>query len=657
MALAAFSFCAQIRIQKKVLFPQKTKVRRKHASHGWVMFLGLAAFKLMTLCSCMFLLFNLARLGSFNDLLLGYLVCAFLLIIYSSISSVFLPMFFLEVGTVTTFSVLCALFNLQYQENRYIPFIMILIAAMSLIIGIRNGKISRMFLMQKAQLQEAVKAAETAQKAKSDFIATLSHEIRTPLNGIMGMIQFLREASLPKEQKESVDVIFSCSHTLLNTINDVLDLSKIEAGKFSIDKINFDIHHLLKSIYKLMDVKAREKHIQLVLNIEEGVDKYIHGDPHRIQQILMNLVGNAIKFTAQGSVTIRASCKKGPKSSLLFEVIDTGAGMTPDVQNKLFHDYMQADSSISRKFGGTGLGLSIAKRLVTLMEGSIGVTSVQGKGSTFRFNIPYVTAQSSDVVVDDKSKPAINAQGIRILVAEDNPINQVIISKFLQKHNFSFDMAHDGLQAVTMAKAVPYDMIFMDMQMPGMNGPEATRLIRALDARYRNIPIIGLTGNVLAEHIEECRRAGMVDHISKPIDFNLLLQKMIQHLPRLGEQNAAAKIPTGGFLAELETLMGVDYVVEFAAEAHKNLTTLARSAYSACHSDKRDEVQRYIHDLKSISGSIDRNDIYEMAAEIEKMAAREQSITSELTDQVLKLQNLVNSQPVPLAVVKSRNFV
>lgn len=641
MALAAFSFCAQVRIQKWMLFPVKTGQVRKKPVRERPVLAVLVLFKILTLCSCLFLLFNIVRLGSFNDLLLGYIVCSFLLIIYSSISSVFFPMFVMEVVTVTGFSVMCALLNLQYHENHYIPFIMILIAAMSLIIGIRNGKISRMFLTQKVQLQEAVKVADAAQKAKSDFIATLSHEIRTPLNGIMGMIQFLRDATLPPEQKESVDVIYNCSHTLLNTINDVLDLSKMEAGKFSIDKINFDIHHLLKSIHKLMAVRAREKNLQLELVIGEGVDKYIYGDPHRIQQVLMNLVSNAIKFTAQGGVTIRVSHKKGPKPFLVFEIIDTGAGMAPETKNKLFQDYVQADSSISRRFGGTGLGLSIAKRLVTLMEGTIGVISDVGKGSTFRFDIPYTPAEVSDVAVAEADSRAVNSRGVRILVAEDNPINQVIISKFLQKYDFSFDMAHDGLQAISMAKAEPYDMIFMDMQMPGMNGPEATRLIRALDGHYARVPVIGLTGNVLAEHIEECRKAGMIDHISKPIDFNLLLKKMIQHLPRLGEQPSSGKVQAGGFLAELTSLMGEEYVVQFTAEAYKNLAMLLGSAYSACYSNQRNEVQRYIHDVKSISGSIDRKDIYVIAVEIEKMAAGEDEVAHDLAEQILKLQNML----------------
>ncbi len=390
-------------------------------------------------------------------------------------------------------------------------------------------------------LSLAKEAAEAANRAKSTFLANMSHELRTPMNAIMGMtVLALRKTSDPA-LIEKLGKIDHASKHLLNVINDILDISKIEAEHLRLEHIDFDVGSVLDDLSRLLGYRAREKSLLLqVENSPELAQMALQGDPLRLGQILLNLTTNAIKFTDQGSVTVRALLidETASKVMLRFEVVDTGIGISAEAQKQLFTAFEQADGSMTRKYGGTGLGLAISKRLANLMGGEIGVTSEAGAGCTFWVRIPLAKAQAAtasatppDVDVPAESRLKTQHASARILLAEDEPINQEVSCAMLRDVGLSVDVAEDGSQAVAMAKAGRYDLILMDMQMPNMNGIDATRIIRA-DSLNRETPIVAMTANAFDEDRQICLVAGMNDHIGKPVDPGLLFETLLKWLDR-----------------------------------------------------------------------------------------------------------------------------
>lgn len=383
------------------------------------------------------------------------------------------------------------------------------------------------------ELQAALQEAQKATRAKSDFLATMSHEIRTPMNGMLGMADLLRQSVLTDEQRAHVDVIRSSGDALLALINDILDFSKIDAGRLDLEVRPFDLNDEVKSIVALFRPMAEKKGLHLNASIAPELPQYVIGDSNRLRQVFSNLLSNAIKFTASGQIALRLDGRKvdDSKVELDCEVQDSGIGIPADRLDRLFKVFSQVDSSTTREYGGTGLGLAICARLTEAMGGNIEVQSLPGAGSTFRFRAIVGIANAIDrpgVLQDRKATDTTEAlplASLRVLLVEDHVINQVLASKLLERMGITADLATDGAQAVRCVSEVAYDIILMDMQMPVMDGLEATRAIRQLPLPVQPY-IIALTANAYDSDRENCLQAGMNDFLSKPFRVENLREKL-----------------------------------------------------------------------------------------------------------------------------------
>lgn len=382
---------------------------------------------------------------------------------------------------------------------------------------------------ENSRLSEQAQTAERTSKVKSEFLANMSHEIRTPMNGILGMATQLSNTHLTDSQQEMLDIITSSGQSLLVIINDILTLSKIDANKIELENSPVVLSKLLKELELLFKGLAVSKGVSLSSKSQfEMEDIVFTGDETRIKQVLMNLLGNAIKFTDQGEVTLAAEVTKGPKENvrILFSVNDTGMGIQQEYVEKLFDAFSQADTSITRKFGGTGLGLTIASKLLTLMGSELKVESEITKGSKFFFVIETSECEAEQptptIQTSDNTSEQIDYSQLTVLVAEDNKTNQTVLNGFLKQLGVgTITIAQDGEEAITLCKAERFDLIFMDMQMPIKDGLQATVEIKQMEA-YRVVPIIALTANVFEEDKKRCLDVGMCDFVSKPINLALL---------------------------------------------------------------------------------------------------------------------------------------
>jgi signal transduction histidine kinase/DNA-binding NarL/FixJ family response regulator len=401
-----------------------------------------------------------------------------------------------------------------------------------------------------AELRAAKGRAEEANRAKSEFLANMSHEIRTPINGVLGMLHLLRDAGLAGQQADDLKIAITSAESLLSVINDILDFSRVEAGHVELVSEEFGVWDCARHVLEIMELSAVNKGLRLTCEIASGVPLRVIGDRHRLRQVLLNLTNNAIKFTDDGEVhiSIDSGVVEEGRVTLAFAVTDTGIGISPGQQSIIFEPFRQADGSVNRKYGGTGLGLAICSRLVKLMGGDLSVESESGRGSTFRFRLSFaLPTVAESLPAATRSAPDRDyavLEGMRVLVAEDNKINQVVAVRLLQKRGLRPVVANNGVEALALLREHRFDLCLMDMQMPEMDGLEATRRIRAEERQTLvRLPIIALTANAMTDHREQCLEAGMDGYLAKPIAPDALFAEIDSVLRHVEKGAGATRAP------------------------------------------------------------------------------------------------------------------
>jgi len=497
--------------------------------------------------------------------------------------------------------------------------------ALRAFIGIQHDVTSRK--RAEAGRERARRLAERANRTKSDFLAAMSHEIRTPMNGVMGTLALLLETELNAEQRAYAETARQCGKDLLAIINDILDISRIEAGKLAIETVPFQLAEVVRAVLDLAAASAAEKGLALEARMAPDVPDTVIGDPLRLKQVLTNLVDNAVKFTAVGGVTVTIDrLPPAEGGGLAFAVSDTGIGIPPSVQKRLFSRFAQADPSITRRFGGSGLGLTICRRLVSLMGGEITLSSTPGRGSTFRFVLPLGAAEGAGAaperVLPDPSPSRPRAARGRVLIAEDSRTNQLVAAAMLRRAGWTVDVVSDGREAVRRAAETDYALVVMDVQMPDLDGNAAARCIRALPGPRGAVPILAVSGATSEADRRACAEAGMDGFLPKPIDRAALLdaveavlatRRQPQPEPLLSPPEPHARQPAQaareaplidrGVLDELrqsvEPSRLPDLLALFAEETEARL---ARMAEALAAGDQA-ELARIAHTLKSTAGA------------------------------------------------------
>jgi PAS domain S-box-containing protein len=486
------------------------------------------------------------------------------------------------------------------------------------------AELERKVLEQTMEAREQAQRAEQASLAKSEFLAMMSHEIRTPMNVIVGLADLIQEAAMPQDQREYVGMLRRASATLLTVINDILDLASVESRHLRIRQIPFDLEAVLKSVVSVMESRARARGLELACDLAGDVPRRLMGDPDRLHQILLNLTGNAIKFTERGSVQLRVTgAATDGSAELTFAVKDTGIGIPLEKQSLIFEPFTQADSSTTRQYGGTGLGLTISRQLVELMKGRIWVESEPGHGSTFSFTATFGVLEEEAPPIPEKSADGTGSEAAPcpsiplepgeslhpILLVDDSSDNVFLVKEFLKGSRYSVDVAENGIDALAKFNAGNYELILMDVQMPIMDGHTATRFIREWeeDNRQPAVPILALTAHALQSEVEKSMQAGCTAHLTKPILRQGLLSALAQYVVSRRPARIAVTPPEGF------EVLSRDYLAR-RKEAMSSLRDLLdRGDY--------DSLRRMAHDVKGTGAGYGFAPLSNMARSLEQAAA------------------------------------
>ncbi|MCE8017520.1 response regulator [Halomonas sp. MCCC 1A17488] len=517
-----------------------------------------------------------------------------------------------------------------------------------------NAEARRSLESLSRKLQFTARRAEAASQSKSEFLATVSHEIRTPLNGVIGMSDLLLDQPIDAQSREYARTLHVSAARLLELINDILDFSKIESGKLELERRPFRLAALIDDACELFAPRARGKGLALVTQISPVLPESLMGDPTRLRQVLLNLLSNAIKFTEQGEVRVEATLSA--QGRLNLAVCDTGPGIPEDKLAWLFEPFRQGDASTARRYGGTGLGLAICRRLAEAMGGAIGVDSHPGRGSRFWIELPLEPSHGEhepETPEPAKLEPAV---GVRVLLVEDDPVNQQVAVALLERHGCHVSVVESGSRALELAASETFDLIFMDVQMPGMDGLETTRRLRAAGGWCARVPIVAMTAGGPGAERERCLMAGMTDYLVKPLRRDELAASL-RHglsgraLPGTSDPAPAEGSPDGivdeDVLVELQETLGAEALATLLAVHREQLQQHAENLHAAWERDDMARLEQGAHRIKGESGSLGGRRLAGIAQRLERFARAEQR-----REAAAELQVLLASIPVTLAALE-----